>query len=81
LLNLFLSLGVKCVLWNVDPEDWKDRTPQAIADSWAAGAKPGAILLAHDIHERTIQSMDSALRQIKAKGFEMVTVKDLLNFK
>jgi len=79
--NFYEKWGVKCVLWSVDPEDWKDRSPAAIADDWIDGARPGAILLAHDIHERTIESMEAALAGIKEKGLEMLTVKDLLQFK
>ena len=42
------------------------------------GAKPGGILLAHDIHPGTIEAMPVTIRDLKAKGFGFATVSQLL---
>lgn len=68
------------VLWDVDPEDWKpQRSPQEIVTSWTRDAKNGSILLAHDIHEVTINAMDVAVAGLKARGFTFRTASDLLS--
>lgn len=71
--------GMKPVLWDVDPEDWKpQRRSSEIVTSWTRDAKNGSILLAHDIHEVTIQAMDEAVAGLKARGFTFRTASDLI---
>lgn len=70
--------GMKVILWSVDPLDWKRPGPQVISQRILAGAQPGAIILAHDIHPGTIEAMPSTLDALKAKGFRFVTISELL---
>lgn len=70
--------GMKVILWSVDPLDWKRPGPQVVAQRILAGAKPGAIILAHDIHPGTIEAMPATLDALQAKGFKFVTVSELL---
>jgi hypothetical protein len=41
-------------------------------------AKPGSIILAHDIHPPTIEAMPETFDELQAKGFKFVTVTELL---
>jgi hypothetical protein len=43
------------------------------------GAHPGAIMLSHDIHPPTITAMPAMFDQLLAKGYQFVTVSQLLN--
>ena len=76
--------GMKVILWSVDPDDWKDPGPQAVEQriiaGWkgSGGAKPGAIILSHDIHKGTIEAMPATLDALLAKGYKFVTVSELL---
>ncbi|MEI7962530.1 MAG: polysaccharide deacetylase family protein [Verrucomicrobiota bacterium] len=70
--------GMKVILWSVDPLDWKRPGPQVISQRILAGAKPGAIILAHDIHPGTIEAMPATLDALQAKGFKFVTVTELM---
>ena len=76
--------GMKVILWSVDPDDWKDPGPQAVEQrivaGWkgSGGAKPGAIILSHDIHKGTVEAMPAALDALLAKGYKFVTVTELL---
>merc|ERR1711916_280107 len=72
--------GVKCVLWNVDPEDWREKPGSEVADHWVEKAHDGAILLGHDIHERTVEAMELAIPRLVEK-YDVVTAKTILNFK
>ncbi len=66
------------ILWSVDPEDWKRPGSSVVASRLVSGAKPGGILLVHDIHAPTIDAIPSAVDQLKQKGFQFVTVTQLI---
>ncbi len=66
------------ILWSVDPEDWKRPGSSDVASRLVSGAKPGGILLVHDIHAPTIDAIPSAVDQLKQKGFQFVTVTQLI---
>ena len=66
------------MLWSVDPLDWRKPGPSVVTQRLVDGAKPGGILLAHDIHEGTIEAMPETIAQLKAKGYGFVTVSQLL---
>ncbi len=70
--------GMKVILWSVDPLDWKRPGPQVVEQRILAGAKPGAIILSHDIHPGTIDAMPATLDALTAKGYKFVTVSELL---
>ena len=70
--------GMKVILWSVDPFDWKRPGPQVVSQRILAGAKPGAIILSHDIHPGTIEAMPATLDALQAKGYKFVTVSELL---
>jgi len=76
--------GMKVILWSVDPFDWKDPgasvVQNRILNGWkgSGGAKPGAIILSHDIHKGTVEAMPATLDALLAKGYKFVTVSELL---
>jgi len=70
--------GMKVILWSVDPLDWKRPGPPVVSQRILAGAQPGAIVLAHDIHPGTIEAMPATLDALLAKGYKFVTVSELL---
>lgn len=71
--------GMTVIMWSVDPLDWKYRNSTRVANEIIAGAKPGAIILAHDIHASTVAAMPAALDTLLAKGYRFVTVSELLD--
>ncbi len=78
------DFGMKVILWSVDPLDWKDPGPKVVesrilsGSKESGGAKPGAIILSHDIHKGTVEAMPSTLDALLAKGYKFVTVSELL---
>ena len=42
------------------------------------GARPGAIILSHDIHKQTVDAMPATLAALLAKGYKFVTVSELI---
>ncbi|MGI5155012.1 polysaccharide deacetylase family protein [Microbispora sp. CA-102843] len=69
--------GLAQILWAVDTLDWLNRNPTVIAQRSAA-AKPGDIVLMHDIHPTTVQALPHLLDELDHKGFTYVTVSELL---
>jgi peptidoglycan/xylan/chitin deacetylase (PgdA/CDA1 family) len=72
------DFGYKVILWDVDPLDWKRPGPSVVARRIIAGARPGSIILSHDIHPPTIEAMPQVFDALLAKGFKFVTVSELL---
>ncbi|MFR4416204.1 MAG: hypothetical protein ACLT8E_01710 [Akkermansia sp.] len=42
------------------------------------GAKPGSIILVHDIHASTVAAVDAIVKGLKNRGYELVTVSELI---
>ncbi len=66
------------VLWSVDPEDWRRPGSSVVADRIVDGARPGAIILSHDIHKPTVQAMPAALDGLIERGYRFATVSMIL---
>lgn len=66
------------VFWNVDPRDWEAKSPQQITDFVTANAKPGAVVLLHDIHQVTADALEPMLVALKQQ-YHFVTVSQLLD--
>ena len=69
--------GLPLILWDVDTEDWKNRDPQ-ITTQRALAATNGSIILMHDIHASTLEALPGLVDQLRARGFTLVTVPELL---
>ncbi len=72
------EFGMKTIMWSVDPLDWKYRNADRVQREIVAGATPGGIILAHDIHASTVAAMPGTLDALRAKGYEFATVSELL---
>lgn len=73
------EFGYTTILWSVDPQDWRRPGVSVVTSRLVNGAHKGAILLTHDIHAPTITAMPGTLDQLLAKGYQFVTVSQLLN--
>jgi peptidoglycan-N-acetylglucosamine deacetylase len=72
------EFGYQIILWDVDPLDWKRPGPTVVRNRILKETQPGSIVLSHDIHPGTIEAMPSTLDALEAKGFEFVTVSELI---
>lgn len=70
--------GLPTVLWSVDPEDWTDPGSDAITARILASARPGAIVLSHDIRPGTVAAMPDTLDQISESGLVVMPMSRLL---
>lgn len=69
-------LGV--AMWSVDTHDWRDRNASVVARRAINGAKPGSIILMHDIHRSTALAVPRILDGLLDRGFEMTTMSGFL---
>lgn len=76
---MFSEFGYSTIMWSVDPQDWRRPGVSVVTSRLVNGAHPGAIMLAHDIHPPTIQAVPAMFDQLLAKGYQFVTVSQLLN--
>ena len=72
------EFGVKIILWEVDPLDWKNPGPDVVAERIISAARPGDIILSHDIHSGTVDAMPEVFDTLLAKGYKFVTVSELI---
>jgi peptidoglycan/xylan/chitin deacetylase (PgdA/CDA1 family) len=72
------QFGYDIILWDVDPYDWKRPGPAVVRNRILKEARPGSIVLSHDIHPGTIEAMPSTFDELEAKGFKFVTVSELI---
>ncbi|MEM9855661.1 MAG: polysaccharide deacetylase family protein [Pseudomonadota bacterium] len=74
------SRKLPTILWSVDPQDWRRPGPQIVTRRILGAARPGAIILAHDIHSSTIRAMPATLDGLSARGLRTVTISQLLGW-
>jgi peptidoglycan/xylan/chitin deacetylase (PgdA/CDA1 family) len=72
------EFGYRIILWDVDPLDWKRPGAAVVRNRIVKEARPGSIILAHDIHPQTIDAMPATFDELQAKGLKFVTVTELL---
>jgi peptidoglycan-N-acetylglucosamine deacetylase len=75
------TLGLLMVLWSVDAGDYLQPGVPTIVQRVLAGAHPGAIVLMHDgggNRSQTIAALPIIIRALRAHGFNLVTVPQLL---
>lgn len=74
------ACGKPIIMWSVDTMDWSTRS----ADKTYAAcmeAQDGDIILMHDIHEPTIVAAEDIIKGLQAKGFQLVTVTELYEYR
>ena len=70
--------GMKVILWDVDPLDWKYHNSARVEREILSQTKPGSIILVHDIHATSVAAMPETLDALIAKGYKFVTVSELI---
>ncbi|MBD2180170.1 polysaccharide deacetylase family protein [Planktothrix sp. FACHB-1355] len=67
------------VMWSDDPgENHIGRSAPVLANNVLKAARPGEIILLHDIHPRTVQALPIIIAGLKQRGYRFVTVPQLL---
>jgi peptidoglycan/xylan/chitin deacetylase (PgdA/CDA1 family) len=78
------SLGMKTIIWDVDPRDWSLPGTSEIYSNVVDNAKPGAIILMHDgggPRGETLAALPGIIDTLRARGYGFETVSALLGDK
>ena len=72
------SFGYRTILWSVDPKDWKEPPRDVLIRRVVSHARPGDIILLHDIHPSTVDAVPAIIAGLRQRGFRFATVSGLL---
>ncbi|WP_290762157.1 polysaccharide deacetylase family protein [Anaerostipes sp.] len=75
------NINAPLILWSIDTLDWKTRNTDATVNTILKQAKDGDIILMHDIHKPSVAAAEKVLPLLKARGYEICTVSELLKAK
>ena len=70
--------GMTLVLWDVDPYDWKTSSASLVEKRIMKAVQPGSILTLHDLSAGTRKGLDSIIVSLKERGYELVTVGEMI---
>ena len=86
-LKTYLAHTRRClVLWSLDSGDWQGLAAPAIIKNVLSRVRNGSIIIFHDSDEHaqadrhpTVEALRTILPALKAAGYRMVTVSELLH--
>lgn len=78
LLTTLDGMGLKTIQWDVDSVDWNKPTAEQITKKVLENTKSGSILLFHNDLQNTTDALPNILKGLKEKGFEFVTIDELV---
>lgn len=76
--HMYDSYGMRSILWDVDTQDWRKPGVSTVINRAVNKAKPGSIILVHDIHASTLAAIEGIVTGLQARGFKLVTVSQLM---
>lgn len=75
------ALGYRMVLWTDDPGDYASPGAAVVRERLLRDAANGGILLLHDGIQQTLNVLPGVIERLKARGYEFVTVDEMLGLK
>jgi peptidoglycan glcNAc deacetylase len=72
------SLDLSFIMWDVDSLDWKSKNEAAILTEIQRQTTDGSIILMHDIHQTSVNSLPKVIEYLQGQGYSFVTVSELL---
>lgn len=67
------------IYWNIDTIDWKNPPTKVIVSRILEKANSGDIVLLHIDGKNSLEATEIAIKKLKARNFEFVTISELLN--
>ncbi len=71
-------LSVIPIFWTVDPRDWESKNKEEIVNRVVTEAKENDIILLHDCYGTSVEAALEIIDILQEKGFEFVTVEQLI---
>ena len=80
IIRIAQDIGLRTVLWSLNSTDADLKNgPAVIKNTIVRLVHPGAIIVMHMNRESTIQALRGAIGALKSKGYEFVTVSELIS--
>lgn len=76
-----MALEMYIATWTIDSWDWKYQNAEKIYNEVIPQLANGAIILFHDTHATTVEALRTILPEIKARGYQVLTVDELMSFR
>ena len=76
---IFKEYAYPTIMWDVDPKDWQRPGVSVVTSRILDKTRNGSIVLAHDLHKPTVDAMPGTLDGLLKRGFQFVTVSQLLS--
>lgn len=67
------------IRWSVDSRDWAYLNSKKDIKEVMKDTRGGDIILMHDVHKQSVAAAPTIIKRLKAKGYKLVTVSELLN--
>jgi len=79
-LKVAHDLGYQVIQWDTDSQDWMNKGRDTIVNRVVSKSHPGDIVLFHasDSAKQTHEALPIIIDELRKKGYEFVTVSDLL---
>lgn len=75
--NVASQVNKPIIFWSVDTQDWINKSKDETLKNLTTDIKDGDILLAHDIHEWSVDAIVEAIPILLEQGFQLVTVSEM----
>ncbi|WP_144486615.1 polysaccharide deacetylase family protein [Bacillus pumilus] len=75
------AVNMKVTLWDVDPEDWKYRNSEYVANYILTHASSGETVLMHDIYDTSANAAVTIIKELTKQGYQLLTVSELEQWK
>ena len=72
------TLNLIPVMWTIDTKDWATENVDAIVNHVVKNAGENDIILMHDSYQSTVEATERIIKLLKSKGFEFVTVDEVI---
>lgn len=66
------------VMWSLDTRDWDTLDAKATHNAIMNNVKDGDIILLHDLHESSVESLRTVVPALIEAGYQLVTVSELM---
>jgi peptidoglycan/xylan/chitin deacetylase (PgdA/CDA1 family) len=78
--HIMKTLGLRVALWSLDSKDYQAKTAKEVSDTVLSKAKPGDIVLFHDVFPVTVEALPEIIDQLYVKGYEFLTLAQVTAF-
>ncbi|WP_071130382.1 polysaccharide deacetylase family protein [Enterococcus timonensis] len=72
------AIGLPAIQWNVDSDDWELKNAELIKNKVVRASGSGTIVLIHDIHQESVDSVGGIIDELQAQGFEFISIEQML---